>query len=62
MTKPTILATIVMLFSLVGCASRDKASVPQTIEEYPALTNIKNIYIARLGNEDGQDSSGKGFA
>ena len=53
MTKPTILATIVVLSSLFGCASRDKTSVPQTIEEYPALTNIKNIYIASLGNEEG---------
>jgi len=60
MTQSAIFATIIALCSLVGCASQDRiwssapqTSVPQTIEEYPALANIKKIYIASLGNEEG---------
>lgn len=54
MTQPTVAATIIALCcGLVGCASRDSSSVQQTIEEYPALANIKKIYIASLGNEEG---------
>jgi hypothetical protein len=54
MTRAGIALTgILFSCSLLGCAPRHRASPTPEIEEFPALSQIRRIYIANLGNEEG---------
>ena len=55
MRQLTITVTIVALCcSLIGCGFRlqPTTSTPKPVEEYPALVNIKKIYITELGTDE----------